>query len=319
MDNDSDIIISEVSSSSSESSESSSDDRPTMVIRRVTHFVSNLSPQIIVWPSLLEKNEIEQHFWQKGFPGVVGVIDGSHIKTDKPSNDPESYINKKGYYSIQARLFTSSVRSQYAHQGCLCRLSWISTRLRTSTLAQTLQEKCQNLYILVDSGYPLLPNLLTPSIDSDTISLNTVLDWKNKNFQLYHVKLRLITDTVHLMRACCVLHNLALQEEFHLQDAGEGNVELPLQQLEEDERDDWTDQQRGQRHLTDKANQINFSRDKTPKNPTQRTEPNVLWRQRPLRPELTATSEFGPYWTERKRARIKSNAVHICGCMTENY
>lgn len=36
---------------------------------------------------------------------------------------------------------------------------------RISPLSQTLQEKCQDLYILGDSGYPLLPNLLTPFKD----------------------------------------------------------------------------------------------------------------------------------------------------------
>ncbi|KAF2887671.1 hypothetical protein ILUMI_18503 [Ignelater luminosus] len=70
---------------------------------------------------------------------------------------------------------------------------------------------------------------------------------KQKFRQLYHVKLRSITDTVHLIRACCVLHNLALQDEFHLQDPGEGNVELPLQlkviEHDGDKRDDRTGQQ----------------------------------------------------------------------------
>jgi hypothetical protein len=71
------------------------------IIRRVTYFLSNLSPLIIKWPSDIEKNDIETYFRQHGFPGVIGVIDGSHIKIDKPSDDPESYINRKGYYSIQ--------------------------------------------------------------------------------------------------------------------------------------------------------------------------------------------------------------------------
>ncbi|KAF2892073.1 hypothetical protein ILUMI_14100 [Ignelater luminosus] len=130
------------------------------VIRRVTHFVSNLLPQ--------KKNEIEQHFRQTGFPGVVGAIDESHIKIDKPSNDPESYINRKGYYSIQIRL--------------------------------------------CDSGYPLLPNLLTPFRDWGHLTrpqrnYNLKLAQnryiiehcfellKQKFRQLYHVKLRSITDT----------------------------------------------------------------------------------------------------------------------------
>lgn len=71
------------------------------VIRRYTYFLSNLSATIITWPTAEEKIIIERHFRENGFPGVIGVIDGSHVKVDKPSNDPESYINRKGFYSIQ--------------------------------------------------------------------------------------------------------------------------------------------------------------------------------------------------------------------------
>jgi len=31
---------------------------------------------------------------------VVGSIDGSHIRVDKPSEDPVAYINRKHYFSI---------------------------------------------------------------------------------------------------------------------------------------------------------------------------------------------------------------------------
>lgn len=72
------------------------------VIKRVEYFLSNLAPEVITWPNVVEKNEIELFFRQKnGFPGIIGVIDGTHIKIDKPEEDPESYINRKGYYSIQ--------------------------------------------------------------------------------------------------------------------------------------------------------------------------------------------------------------------------
>lgn len=70
------------------------------IIVRITYFLSNKSNSIIKWPNNEEKVDIERHF-RKGFPNVVGVIDGCHIKIDKPSLDPDSYINRKGYYSVQ--------------------------------------------------------------------------------------------------------------------------------------------------------------------------------------------------------------------------
>lgn len=74
------------------------------IIKRVSVFVNNMSPQIIAWPDERKKREIEEHFREKGFPGVIGAIDGTHIKVDKPGNDPHLYINRKGFYSVQVRL-----------------------------------------------------------------------------------------------------------------------------------------------------------------------------------------------------------------------
>lgn len=58
-----------------------------------------------MWADENEKTVIEQHFRENGFTGVIGAIDGCHIKIDKPNNDPDSYINRKGYYSIQVIFF----------------------------------------------------------------------------------------------------------------------------------------------------------------------------------------------------------------------
>lgn len=66
--------------------------------------MSNLSPQIITWPDENEKKIIEEHFLNNGFPNVIGAIDGTHIKIDKPERDAESYINRKGYYSVQVSI-----------------------------------------------------------------------------------------------------------------------------------------------------------------------------------------------------------------------
>lgn len=71
------------------------------VIRRLTYFLSNLAPDIIKWPTNAEKLINEEYFRTNGFPNVIGAIDGSHVKIDKPEADPDSYINRKGYYSIQ--------------------------------------------------------------------------------------------------------------------------------------------------------------------------------------------------------------------------
>ncbi|KAF5276459.1 hypothetical protein FQA39_LY06528 [Lamprigera yunnana] len=52
--------------------------------------------EMIKWSSDAEKCISAEHFQGKGFPNVIGAIDGNHIKIDKPENDPDSYINRKG-------------------------------------------------------------------------------------------------------------------------------------------------------------------------------------------------------------------------------
>lgn len=74
------------------------------IIQRVVIFLSNLSPQVITWPNEREKADSEEHFRRNGFPRIIGAIDGSHIKIDKPDNDPDSYVNRKGFYSIQVNI-----------------------------------------------------------------------------------------------------------------------------------------------------------------------------------------------------------------------
>nr|CAI5817200.1 unnamed protein product [Callosobruchus analis] len=176
------------------------------IVNRVTRFLSNLSPEVIQWPSNEQKIAIEQSFREKHFPGVIGVVDDSHIRIDKPNNDPESYFIRKKFHSIQ-------VQAVCDHK----------------------KKKCNDFHILGDSGYPCLQHLLTPFRDNghltrQQVNYNRILSknrcviehsfglLKQKFRQLYHVKLHKIENIVHLIRACCVLHNLALHEEFPMEE-----------------------------------------------------------------------------------------------------
>lgn len=92
---------------------------------------------------------------------------------------------------------------------------------RSSPLYNTLPEKCENHYILGDSGYPCLRHLLTPFRDRG----NLTPEQQNYNYklatnryiiehcfgilkqkfrQLYHLKLRKIEEIVNFIPACCV-------------------------------------------------------------------------------------------------------------------
>lgn len=219
------------------------------VIRRITMFLSGLSEEIIRWPENQERVEILEYFQNNGFPGVIGTIDGSHIKIDKPDDDADSYLNRKKYYSIQVNikicLFFLLLFSYFFQIQVVCDHNLLlrdifigypgsvhdSRVFRNSPLSNDLVNKCRDNYLLGDSGYPCLRHLLTPYPDHGhltaiqqrfnlKLSKNRYLVehclgvLKQKFRQLYHVKLRSVNDIVHFIRACCVLHNLAIKDEF---------------------------------------------------------------------------------------------------------
>ena len=49
--------------------------------------------------------EIKASFENKGgFPGVIGVVDGTDIRIRAPEQEPEAYINRKKFHSINVQV-----------------------------------------------------------------------------------------------------------------------------------------------------------------------------------------------------------------------
>lgn len=101
---------------------------------------------------------------------------------------------------------------------------------RASPLCDNIRDKCGDYYLLGDSGYPCLRNLLTPFRDRGQLQ-HREIDFnrrlcrnryiiehcfgilKQKFRQLFHIKMKKIPDVIHFIRACCTLHNLAIKDE----------------------------------------------------------------------------------------------------------
>lgn len=74
-------------------------------VRRVSRALYSLAPQFIQWPTGERARMIARDFERhSAFPGVVGAIDGTHIKIYAPTEDAQSYINRKGVHSIQVQV-----------------------------------------------------------------------------------------------------------------------------------------------------------------------------------------------------------------------
>lgn len=102
-----------------------------------------------------------------------------------------------------------------------------------SPLSQQLPGKCGGYIILGDSAYSCSRHLITPFKDQGNLtrrqrlfnqrlsSCRYIIEHcfgllKQKFRQLYHCKLRSVNDIANFIRACCVLHNMGIDDEFNV-------------------------------------------------------------------------------------------------------
>lgn len=81
------------------------------IITRVADYLVDIAPQHIRWPNEEEREITKTYFQQiKGFPNVIGCIDGTHIRIDRPKESAESYYNRKDFFSIQMQIVCNHKR-----------------------------------------------------------------------------------------------------------------------------------------------------------------------------------------------------------------
>ena len=75
------------------------------VVDNVTNALIARKDQFIKWPTDNHtQNKIRYGFFQQAnFPNVLGCIDGTHVRIQRPSEDEGSYINRKSYPSINVQ------------------------------------------------------------------------------------------------------------------------------------------------------------------------------------------------------------------------
>ncbi|XP_018045619.1 PREDICTED: putative nuclease HARBI1 [Atta colombica] len=205
------------------------------IITRVTKFLMQLASQTIKFPTLEEKEATKTHFLQlKGFPGIIGCIDGTHIRIDKPQQDHDLYINTKQYFSIHMQA-TVDHNMKFIDVFIGKPGSVHDAKVfKESPLYKSLQEICSDgSYLLGDSAYPCLRNLIIPyrdtghltqaqrhfnqKLSSCHVKVENAIDcWKQRFRQLYHFRLRNIIRMVQVIHASCILHNLANKDDLEL-------------------------------------------------------------------------------------------------------
>lgn len=202
-------------------------------LRRVTYALHCVAPQFITWPrDQVAVNVMERFERLCGFPNVIGAIDGTHIKIRAPSEDADSYINRKGFYSINVQVVCDSLgRFTHIYAGQVGSVH-DSRVFRNSPVARFLdlpEEYFPNdAHIIGDAAYGIHHYIMVPFRN------NGHLTDRQKNFNyclsstrmaveraIGSLKMRFrilldclpLTDTKKIpefILACCVLHNICL-------------------------------------------------------------------------------------------------------------
>ena len=76
------------------------------VYRRVCKaIVRYLMDEFITIPTGQKAQVVMEAFEEKrGFPGVMGATDGTHIPIKAPKHNHDQYINRKGFFSVQLQV-----------------------------------------------------------------------------------------------------------------------------------------------------------------------------------------------------------------------
>ena len=201
----------------------------------------------IQWPSTSTALATSKSFERKyGFPGTVGVIDGCHVSLfQAPHESHNSYFCRKGFYSLvfqavcNERLIFIDICAAWPGSVHDARV------FRTSSLGQAVQNMTLSLpssdHIIGDLAYPLSPLLMVSHKDNGHLTQSEQLfnvklsqcrstierafsRLKGKFWRLQDLNMTTMTLATHVIIACCVLHNIILEEEEVEEDEGDCDV-----------------------------------------------------------------------------------------------
>ncbi len=204
------------------------------VVHSVSSALTSLLGQFVKWPENEEMARTKRRFFSLGgMPNTIGVIDCRHAHIQAPHAREWEYVNRKGRHSINVQLVGNA---DLVVTNCVLRWpgSVHNARiLRASHLFQRFQQTAPDGILLGDSGYPLLPWLMTP--------FATVTNDSQQRYNTVHATTRGTIERLNgvikrrfaclnyprvepqkacrIICACIVLHNIAQTRRVPLQEA----------------------------------------------------------------------------------------------------
>ncbi|XP_017469156.1 PREDICTED: putative nuclease HARBI1 [Rhagoletis zephyria] len=176
-----------------------------------------------------EKTKSKQHFHQNfGIPGVIGCVDGTHIKITKPHKDSSLFYNRKDYFSINAMIicdYNMVIRALDARRPGSSHdaLIWSVSRAH-DYFKRNYDNGERGLWLLGDAGYALQPFLLTPFRDPNVGTPQHIFNLKHSSARnvverttgVLKSRFRCLCRSlqyqpekvVQITNVCCALHNI---------------------------------------------------------------------------------------------------------------
>lgn len=208
--------------------------------------------QHLQWPSETEMAEIKSKFEKiQGLPNCCGVIDTTHILMCLPSSDPTNNLwldQMKNHSMVLQAIVDPEMRFRDIVTGWPGKMEdWLifqsSNFYRLCDEGERLNGKKLELsegseireYIIGDSGYPLLPYLVTPYEGQELPELGSEFNRRHSATQMMAQralarlkdKWKIIQGVMwrpdkhklpRIILVCCLLHNIVIDLEDEMQD-----------------------------------------------------------------------------------------------------
>ena len=148
----------------------------TQVLATLRFLASGSFQQVVGDVLGIDKSSVSRvvtHFYEiRGFLSTIACVAGFHVPIAAPSNDENSFVNRKGWHSINVEDVSDAVNVFVDTVAKWPGSTHNSFILRTSNLHTYLKEnhlRIDDGFILGDSGYALCRYLMTPYADPVTV------------------------------------------------------------------------------------------------------------------------------------------------------
>lgn len=207
------------------------------ILRRIVNWLLTKLDTVIRWPQGQHVRIIcEQFSIKQGIQNVLGAIDSSHIRIQKPAINARDYINRKKHYSINLQAVVDA-NLRFINIYCGEPGSLHDSRiLRRSPMYETASTNQIQLFpgetfLIGDSAYPSLPWLVPPYKDNghltpQQIEFNYMLSSTRMSVEraFGHLKgrfrrikffneYRQMPFIINVVVAACILHNYCIEKD----------------------------------------------------------------------------------------------------------